>query len=437
MIKRHVLVGMTAAAALLLGACTGAAREPAPAGAETGGQVKGEITVLTNRTDLVDTDFVQYAKEFSAKYPGASVKFEALADYSQVNNRLTTGDYGDVLNIPDEVGQDQLSTFFEPLGTVADLAKTYRFVNEKAYDGNVYGLAQGGSAEGVVYNRRIWTQAGITGPPKTPAQFLDDLKAVKAKTAAIPYYTNYKDGWPLGIWNSQRGILDEPVVTTTRLTQDPAPWSAGKISGITDGLLFDIVKDRLSEPDPVTTNWEQSKVMLATGKVSSMLLGSWSVSQLQEAATKAGQSADDIGFMPFPYQVDGGFHSQVNGDLKAAVSVHSKNKATARAWIDWFINDSGYISKQGFIPTARSQPLPAALDDFQKTGVTLVDSPDIPSAVTVKLQSIIKASQVDLTGYLYRQHLIDVARGAAAGDKASAFADLNHKWAAGEKTVGS
>ena len=434
--KRHLAVGTAATVGLLLSACTGNASQPGAAGPQTGGEIKGEITVLTNRTDLVDTDFVQYGKQFSAKYPGTSVKFEALADYTQVNNRLTTGDYGDVLLIPDEVAQNQLSTFFQPFGSVDELNKTYRFVNEKAYDSKVYGLAMGGSAEGVAYNKRIWKQAGVTGTPTSPQQFLDDLKAVKTKTAAIPYYTNYKDGWPLGIWNSQRGIMNSAAVTE-QLTTDKAPWTDGQIQGITDGLLFDIVKGRLNEPDPVTTSWEQSKVMLATGKVSSMLLGSWSVSQLKLAATKAGQSADDIGFMPFPYQVGGAFHAQVDGDLKAAVSVHSKNTATARAWIDWFVKDSDYITKQGFIPTLRSQPLPTALDSFQKTGVTLVDTPAIPSAVTVKLQNIIKSSEVDLTGPLYRRHLIDVARGAATGDKQSAFADLNKKWAAAEGAPGS
>ncbi len=43
---------------------------------------------------------------------------------------------------------------------------------------------------------------------------------------------------------------------------------------------------------------------------------------------------------------------------------------------------------------------------------------------------IMKASQIDVTGGLYLQKLIDVARGAAPGTKASYFASLDKAWGA-------
>ena len=46
--------------------------------------------------------------------------------------------------------------------------------------------------------------------------------------------------------------------------------------------------------DPTTTNWEESKNLLAQGKIGSMVLGSWAVSQMQDAAEAAGASRDDI-----------------------------------------------------------------------------------------------------------------------------------------------
>ncbi len=40
-------------------------------------------------------------------------------------------------------------------------------------------------------------------------------------------------------------------------------------------------------------------------------------------------------------------------------------------------------------------------------------------------------------GNLYRQKLVDLARGQASGDKSSFFADLNTKWAQGiQKAAG-
>jgi raffinose/stachyose/melibiose transport system substrate-binding protein len=62
------------------------------------GKITGDITVLTQRTDIVNTLFQEYKKKFEAKYLGTHVKFEAITDYEgKVRIRMNTEDYGDVL----------------------------------------------------------------------------------------------------------------------------------------------------------------------------------------------------------------------------------------------------------------------------------------------------------------------------------------------------
>ncbi|MBU2664848.1 ABC transporter substrate-binding protein [Actinoplanes bogorensis] len=423
-------LGMVTTLALLAG-CTGGAGGDSEG--DSGGSVTGEITVLTNRTDLAESALPAYGKKFEAKFPGTKVSFEAVTNYEgDVTTQLSSGDYGDVLLIPNTVAVDQLGQFFEPLGAVGELKAKYRFVDEKAFDGQVYGLSLGGVANGLVVNKRIWQQAGITAPPKTTDEFLAGLAAVK-KTGAVPFYTNYKDGWPLSFFNSQRAIVGDPSIND-KFPADPAPWQPGKIMSVTDGLLFDIVHRGLSEKDPLTTNWEGSKPMIATGKVATMLLGSWAVPQMKDAAKAAGANPDDIAFWPFPYQTGGKFHARIEGDYKAAVSRSSDNKATARAWLDWFVNESGFANDQEAIPPALGQPLPASLKAFQDTGVELVE---LPAATTNagKEDEIIKESEIDLTGNIYRQKLVDIARGAAKGDKESYFASLNKRWGEAQARV--
>ncbi len=46
-----------------------AATEAPAAVAPAGSDISGEITVLTNRTDIVDTTFVEYAKRFNENLP--------------------------------------------------------------------------------------------------------------------------------------------------------------------------------------------------------------------------------------------------------------------------------------------------------------------------------------------------------------------------------
>src|SRR4029077_20197914 len=90
-----------------------------------------------------------------------------------------------------------------------------------------------------------------------------------------------------------------------KLADTDAPWAAGEDHNKIDSLLWDAVSQGLTEPDPTTTNWEQSKGLLGNGKIGMMQLGSGGFSQMRGAATDPA----DIGFLPFPFQVDGAFHA--------------------------------------------------------------------------------------------------------------------------------
>ncbi|MBO3662406.1 ABC transporter substrate-binding protein [Microbacterium stercoris] len=432
--KKFLTAGaLIGAGTLALAGCSGGGQ------AADGGDdaVAGTITVLTQRTDIVDTVFQDYKAAFEEEYPDVTVEFEAITDYEgEIAVRMNTEDYGDVLLIPNSVNPDQLGDFFEPIGDTDEVAKTYRFASEEAYDGKTYGIAITGNTNGLVYNKNVWEEAGITDLPTTPEEFLDDLKAIGEKTDAIPYYTNYADGWPLSQSDSNRGALGDPDYSNTHVAYSDTPWAEDEWHGIVDGLLYDIVENGLNEEDPLTTNWEESKNLLGTGKVATMLLGSWAITQMQDAAEAAGESRDVIGYMPFPYQVDGTFHAQVGGDYKNAINVHSEHKAAARAWIEWFAKESNYAFDNGGLSPLVDGPTPTTLGDFEEAGVEYVEMTPAKTGEESYEADVISKAEIDLYGPVYRQKLVDIARGAADGDKASYFAELNERWAAARAEVG-
>ncbi|GAA3083544.1 extracellular solute-binding protein [Streptomyces roseofulvus] len=398
-------------------------------------EVSGEIKVLTQRTDLVQNGTLQkYAAEFNKIYPKVKVKFDGITDYEgEVKIRMNTNAYGDVLLIPGAVAKSDYPKFFAPLGTTAELSK-YRFSDKAEVDGKVYGIAQFGTANGFVYNKKLWKRAGVTAWPKTPDEFLAGLKAVKEKTGATPYYTNFKDGWPMVQWTSNLGVVGCDAQASNALAGPVSPWKAGGELNTIDTLLYDIVKQGLSEKDPTTTNWETSKAFLGGGEIATMMLGSWSITQMQDAAKKAGGTPEDIGFMPFPIQKDGKHCAGLVSDYQQAVSVHSHNKPAARAWVDWFTEKSGFAEKEGVVSAVKSAPMPATLKEFVDNDVRFFDRSE---AKTAAVNDIDEAAEIGLNKPDYRQKLIDTARGAAKGSLEDFFADLDKRWDEAAKTVGS
>ena len=97
-----------------------------------------------------------------------------------------------------EVDKSDLSTYFLSYGDVDSVKKEVKYPNRWLYENEVYGIPITVVGRGVLYNKKVFKEAGITELPKTPDEFITDLKAVKDKTDAIPLYTNYAAGWTMG-----------------------------------------------------------------------------------------------------------------------------------------------------------------------------------------------------------------------------------------------
>ncbi len=405
------------------------------------GTPSGSITVLTNRTDLnQDGTLKKYAADFQKVYPKVTVNFQAITDYEgEVKTRMNTDNYGDVLLIPPSISRADFPKFFEPLGDASTLGQKYNWVSFGTKDGSaggkVYGVATFGNASGFVYNKRIWQQAGITSYPSTPDEMLSDLQAIKDKTKAIPYYTNYHDGWPVQGWSNALGSPNCDTDANAQMATDKTPFASDKDPGKIYTLLYDIVNKKLVEQDPTTTNWENSKTLIGTGKTATMWLGTWAITQMQAAAKTAGADPADIGFMPYPEQQGGKFCAVTGPDYLQAVNVHSSHKAAAKAWITWFTEKSGFADSQGSISTLKGSPMPPTLKDFDAAGVKYIELDQSEAGVVSKVDN---ESEVGFfSSPNTAQHLVDVARGAAGGSLLGVLDDLNKKWADAISVVGS
>lgn len=342
--------------------------------------LKADIKILTDRTDLVDTVYQGYADQFHEKYPNITVTYEAITDYAEsVTLRLTNGDWGDICFIPATVEKSEMETYFTPMGDYETLNEKYNFVTEKTYNNTVYGIANGGTAGGVAYNKKVWKEAGITELPTTPDEFLADLKLIKEKTDAVPLYTNFSAGWTMGAWNDYVGIASnaDADYKNNKLLHQKDPFTKNdEMSGpyAVFYTLYEAVAQKLVEEDPASSDWESSKGMINKGEIATMVLGSWCVQQFKEA----GDNPDDIGYFPFPITVNGKRAAASGGNYSYGINnkASEDNQIAAMLYVKWILEESTMFTDEGSIPALKGEPLPASLAEFE--GVELLsDNPPL------------------------------------------------------------
>ena len=423
-----MVLSLTACGSSEAPAASASAAAPA---ADSGDQpVSGKITYLTNRTDL-DTDGTYEAliAKFNEKYPDVKVEVQSITDYAgELATRMQTTEYGDVLMIPDAVPSSAFSKYFEPFGTVEELSDKYQegYLYSKWYDGQVYGLAYMCTVQGIVYNKAVFEKAGITSLPKTPDEFLTCLQMIKDNTDAIPYYTNANSGWTLDQWEDHTfgTITGNANYKNNELPNDTAAFEEGSSHYVVAKLLYDIVSQGLCEADPTTCDWEASKLMLNNGEIGCMVLGSWAISQMKGA----GENADDVGYMPFPYSVDGKQYATSGTDYCYAINKNTKNMAAAKAFVEFMVEESGLALAQGGISLMKNDPMPSGLEEF--ADVTFVVDKPATEEDSGKLDTVQQDSGVTLYDNGQRLNgVVDIARGVSNQTFEQYMADLSAKWA--------
>lgn len=396
------------------------------------------LTVLTHRTDRHDDGTLdEMTDAFEEKY-GCTVEYQSFKDYAgDVSTMMNTTEYGDVLMIPDTVKLADLGNYFEPLGSYDELKDTYRWADQKMYDGTVYGLAHLGSvAGGICYNKKIWTEAGITETPKTPEDFISALKTIKEKFPdTIPYYTNYKEGsWTLAQWSSLvMSASGNPSYETDKLTSKEDLFVEGDAYYDVFKLMYDVFSDKtLIEGDPMSSDWEGSKLMLANGEVATMTMGSWAVMQFKQIADDNGLDPDDIGYMPAPFSKDGKQYAQSSADYCMGVNKNSEAdvKELGKAYIKWFIEESGFAQAEGGVNTLIGSELPPYLEAF--SDCELFTAETAPEGLVGVWNEIDKSSEVGIWDGDAANFKLKLAEAAFEGKGEEGFKaiidEANNKW---------
>lgn len=208
------LLGLGLATALTLGltACGGSS---SPAGADKDGVVTISVNGLPPATETVDRkNFEDDVKAFEAGHPKIKIDaHEGLMDPKTFTAKLAGGQLEDVYYVyftdPASLIQRRqaadISGYVKDVPFLKDIRPELQDVFRDA-SSKIYGLPTGNYSLGLVYNRALFTQAGLD-PDKPPSTW-DEVRAAAKKISALgngitgyaDYSKNNEGGWHLTSW---------------------------------------------------------------------------------------------------------------------------------------------------------------------------------------------------------------------------------------------
>jgi diguanylate cyclase (GGDEF)-like protein len=390
---------------------------------EEGENLSGELDVILN---VPPESMQSYVSSFERKYPNVSITIEYYSDYeNDIQNRISTGEYGDVLMIPSYMGYDDFPEYFLPLGDTSELAQKYNYLSQsKLHDNSVYGLPSSVYINGIIYNKRIFEEAGITEVPKTTDSFLEDLQLIHDRTSAIPFYTQYNDSWAIQYWEVFPFIemTGDPEYKFNQFIFDESPFTKGSTHYNTYSLLYEIVHNKLAGDNPIDTNWNDSKILLNTGDIACMVMGSWALNDIKSS----GPNPDDVAFMPFPNTINGQQYATLSSDYCYGISKKSTNAELAKAFVNFMLDESGYATDKDCISILKSDPLTESYSNMENV---IIASSTLASDSQYKLyKELLNGINLEDTEEI--QRIILAADGATNESFDSIMNDWNSRWEA-------
>ncbi|MFC8346671.1 extracellular solute-binding protein [Streptomyces sp. NPDC057280] len=300
----------------------------------------------------------QWQKDVQAafeKKTKAKVKFE-IQQWNGIQQKLTTALSEE--NPPDvfEIGNTQTPAYAKT-GGLADLADlkssigadwTESLNKSSIYDGKQYAAPWYFANRVVIYNKKVWADAGIKDTPKTRDEFYADLKQIGEKTKAEPIYLpgqNWYHFVGLTIGEGAELVKKDGDKYVSNLA-DPKVAAAMETY-----KKFQALSKAPKDKDEATP---QQAEVFAKGNVGAFIGMGWEAGTAIAANKKI---ESDIGYFTIPGATADKPEGVFLGGSNLAVAAGSKKQALAKEFLKIALSDKyeGELAKlNGVIPNKES-----------------------------------------------------------------------------------
>ncbi|NOU92176.1 extracellular solute-binding protein [Paenibacillus sp. LMG 31456] len=362
--KKLTIISLIAILVLsVLAGCAKTETAPSPGGTNAGGAAGGKNVTLKMFQFKVEIaePLAKLAAEYEKANPGVKIQIDTVgggSDYgAALMAKFNSGDKPDIFN---NGGFSDLDKWIEHLEDLSDQPWVKDMVTvakePMTKDGKLYGQPLNLEGYGFIYNKDLFTKAGITELPKTLTQL--DAAAQKLQASGVtPFVNGYAEWWVLGNHFVNLPFANQP---DPNAFIDSLNKGTGKIAGNQAFenwvKLFDL-QLKYGNKNPLQTDYKTQVTEFATGKAAMTQQGNWT--QLQITQTNPNIK---VGFLPMPISDDVAASDKlpVGVPNNWVINKNSANKDEAKKFLNWLVSsDIGkkYITEEfKFIPAFTNIP---------------------------------------------------------------------------------
>lgn len=398
--KKTIIFAAVTAVTLALSGCSMGASSSSSTAQSTDGKGK-TITIWAMQGDY-STKTLDAINSAFTKKTGAQVKVQTQqwTDITtKITTALTTSTPPDVLDI----GNTQVAGFAAS-GGLMDVTSHKKELSEgnqwlsgledpATVSGKLYAVPAFGAARAVVYNKKMWAQAGITAAPTTWSEFTSDLDKVTAKNSSNKNFTSfylpgqYWYSMLQFVWDAGGNVAQEKQGKWTGTIE-----SAKAVKGLEEWKSFQNTYSSKASQSLDTTEPDQNQ-LLADGSTSAILANSAAISAVQTLNSTVKSS--DLATFAMPGQ-SGKNQPAMTAGSDFAVAAKSKNSALALEWIkiatssaiqqQWVFGNDGWLPNtvEGLDKAMKSSDFPEVQSGFFEAAKDSKATPGSPNWATIE-----------------------------------------------------
>ncbi|HCW53015.1 MAG TPA: ABC transporter substrate-binding protein [Clostridium sp.] len=377
--------------------------------------------VFMNNFFLMSNKLNEYEKEFEKLHPDIDIKNECISEnYETIcSYRLNAGNAGDVMVVPSSMNISYYKDYYEPLGTLDEISKKYRFAEIKSVDNIIYSIPTNISISGgIMYNVDVLNKVGISEIPKTYEEFLKAMKTIKNNGDFIPLYSNSKDGEHLKYWNSivytvsgNPDYNEEFALSDDLFENNNSYYNVYK-------LLYTCIDEDLVESNYLTSTWKTGLSFFKNGKVGAAIVDYNEYLKIKNQY----ENEDSIVYVPFLNEKNNKclYLNTLNG---LAINIESKHREEAKIWLEFLLNNTDFLYEVGDSGILCSNDNLELIKKVEKEGMDLIYSNEKNQEVLGLFEKRDNDSALGLSNGTFATNLIS---NASSGKKS--YNDLCENW---------